>query len=1475
VTPRTGGEADKIGNRYERGWTTTCLIEVIGGEADWVRIEPLGELGKGAEFLLRRPDGIVEAHQVKRQRGLQNAWSVTALTALNVWAAARSHIDAGRDFHFVSTVAFRPLQELADRTRSSDSYESFVRGGLPAALQELFSQLGAPYGAPESVYETLRHFHVRHLDEIELQRRNAVLADALLDGGTSNGYRAALGEIIDNHIDTTLTAGKLLTLLQPYGFGPRTAGSRQGFTDRIRSTTATWLTRVGRQLIEPVIPRAAAERIHAHIAGPARVHFLVGAAGGGKSGVLHQAVTLLVADDVPTLTLRLDRHGPLTSTSDLGQQLQLGMSPVAALAAVANGRPAVLVVDQLDATSLASGRLPENFEIVADLVAEAAAIDQLHVVLGCRQFDLHNDDRIRLLRDRFEATVDVVAELTQEEIRQAVAAFGLPSEQLTIRQTEVLRLPLHLMLLGTVAGRPNALEFGSSQRLFEVYWSHKLRAVRDRKEQTRFAQVVERLTDVISARQELSVPVGLLDGDDLADDAEVLISEQFLVRDGARIAFFHEALFDYAFARGWVNRRQPLVDFLLAGEQELFRRGQVRQILVHLRGTEPERFLDEVDSVLMNPKVRFHLKDTCLAVLGDLSAPSSAEAAFVIAGAQTHPQFSARLWGRLRRPQWFARWNAEGQVVDWLEGDGVEQDRALQLMSVSAPVSGDQVAELLGRYRHTPNYHTWLRVVITAAALQNSTPLFELFIDAVNDGCYDDRPDELWWFLFDLRPAQIRTTLAAYLTGRRRSFELTADGRVIALDSREQLFPEIVTKAAAADPEEWLAAFLPYLLEVMRLTAVQPYADELPPDRHFSVRHPALDTDNDLGEVILESTAQSLRTLVKTDPAQMRPRLEQLAADRHATAQWLLYQGFIAAGEIYASWAGTVLLEGRHRLLCGDALSSVRTTQLLLRTISPHLTDEVHTHLEARLGDLRFEWERHGASASAFTLLSALDESRLTPAGARRLGEFRRYFDAQQPTEPEDMVGGWIGPPIADEAAARMSDDNWLQAMIRHGSEQTNYSAMTGGAREQAEVFRERVHNEPDRFARLASRFGKDINPVYGTALLMGLADAESADPTLVFDAVRRIATLGHRENDRWLGWALRRHRATAPLDIVELLLERLVRTSRPDDRTSSLGVPTSERRDALRLAGMNTVLGQLAESLADLLVEDVDGSRTALVAPHLQQLAADPSTQVRSCTARLILAAMRHQRVSASAAFWTLIDGQDELLASRDVVSLLLVAGAEAPRAISSTVRRMLGSELATVREAGGVVAAIAAIEWELDDYLAPVVAGTDISARTGAAGTAARRLPTAADAVVAGTILKLFFDDDAEPVRKSAAAVVGALRDKELRPHEDTVKALIASRTFDLVLTRLLRTLERAPDRVDDLVILCVERSTELVGTGQRPTRPAFLTDHYQLGRIVVRALAQTKSVEYRRTLLDALDALLASGAYGIDDLVTSSER
>lgn len=1485
MSPRPGGEADKIGNRYEGAWTVARMLDVLAGRGESVRVEPLGELGSGVEFIFRRSDGTVEAHQVKRQVGVANEWSYGQLNSRGIWDKARLHAEAGRDYHFVSMTPFRPLQELTDQIRNSNDYASFVLGTPPDKSSTLFLKLGNYYGGPENAYRILGRIYVRTIDETELASNNAVFAEMLLEGSPGAQSRAVLGEILEHSIDRELTAQWILNALHPYGLRSRLAGSHRGLADKVSDLTAKWVSQTGSQLIQPIIHREEADQLRALMSADERAHFVVGVAGGGKTAVLHEATQKLVDDGVPVLVLRLDRYGPLSSATALGEQLGLGMSPVAALAAAADGRPAFLMVDQVDAVSLVSGRLPDNFEVVAELVLESAAIPDLHVVLATRQFDVENDYRIRGLRDRRGTTVLTIPMLSDGQVDRAVEDFGLPATTLTPHQRDILRVPLHLALLATIADETNALGFVNSLRLFDAYWNRKIQSTRRENRTVRFAKVVGRVAQVISERQELSVPFGVLDDEDLALDASVLVSEQVLVQDGDRIAFFHEGFFDYAFARQWLNRGQTLVGFLSGDPQELFRRGQVRQILAHLRSSEPQRFLDEVQELLECDQIRFHIKDACLGVLGGLTDPNSSEARMVVKIARDRPELRTRLWDHTRTPAWFERLDSDGYVAAWLNGEDEDQGRAMELMAAAARTMPDRLAGILQDHRNAEQYPAWLRWIVRFADLGAGQRLVEVLLQGIREGCFDHNPGDLWFVAYRAgtgHPQLGLDVVSAFLIDRPGSLELDANGRIGSLESTDHFATEVVRPIAAAEPLRFCHRFLPYVLEVMAATADPEVSGEGPvPDAHFCNPFGFRGQNIHLDDFIFTSLSDALAQLAANDPEEIRPLLERLAADPHAGAQRLLYEALKSNGAAYADVAATLLLEGPHRLLCGNSRDSVWTTRQLLTAISPHLTDQQFIQLETVIRDVRFQWERRWPGRPAFSLLSALQEDRLSDVGRRRLGELRRAYGMNQPAQPDSIIRGTVVPPIASDAARRMDDSNWLRAMGKHSRSFEALATLRGGAGELAQVLQEQTQSDPDRFARLALQLTHETHPAYINAILLGLgAASDLGDSSVVFAAVRHIAALGHPEIDQFLGMALRPLLKTAPLDIVNLLCGRViasvaaVRADPPAVAMSDDSGDDETGRD-IWTRGLSIARGSLADVLADLVAHDVDGSRTVAAAPAMACLAGDSSISVRACAARLIHASLRYARPAAIGAFISLIDTDDALFAAPPVTRLLVAMGYVDPDLVKPLIGRMLEARSAGARKEGGRLAVLAALEWSDRAHLDTLLDHQDSEARAGAAHEAAYRLTHTTDPGTAADVLQAMMNDDEEGVQQAAAEMAMALRGHRLEPHEGTIGNLIDSAAFVHALPQLLITLERAPDRVDSLILRCAHRFVRRLGPQASDVSTGAAGDAQQVGRLVVRGLAQSRSMDRRAALLDVLDDLLRMGAYGIDTVICESER
>jgi hypothetical protein len=216
--------------------------------------------------------------------------------------------------------------------------------------------------------------------------------------------------------------------------------------------------------------------------------------------------------------------------------------------------------------------------------------------------------------------------LAVEEVKRQVNQAGYDANLLVPEQLEVLRTPMHLSIY--IEGGPDpARPFRTVIDLYDRYWDKKQDLITEQQGQpAQWIAVIDLVCDELTARQSLSAPVAtILDGP-FRKDVRVMASANVLLIDDKVCRFFHEGFFDYAFARRFVHKGKKLSDFLLnSGEQDLFRRAQVRQVLTYLRSRDRAVYLIELESLLKTPGIRNHILQLVFRWLGELTDPTPEE----------------------------------------------------------------------------------------------------------------------------------------------------------------------------------------------------------------------------------------------------------------------------------------------------------------------------------------------------------------------------------------------------------------------------------------------------------------------------------------------------------------------------------------------------------------------------------------------------------------------------------------------------------------------------------------------------------------------------------------------------------------------------------------------------------------------------------------------------------------------------------
>ena len=202
-----------------------------------------------------------------------------------------------------------------------------------------------------------------------------------------------------------------------------------------------------------------------------------------------------------------------------------------------------------------------------------------------------------------------------------------------------------------------------------------------------------------------------------------------------------------------------------------------------------------------------------------------------------------------------------------------------------------------------------------------------------------------------------------------------------------------------------------------------------------------------------------------------------------------------------------------------------------------------------------------------------------------------------------------------------------------------------------------------------------------------------------------------------------------------------------------------------------------------------------------------------------------------------------------------------------------MLDSSDSGVREAGGKLAAFAALEWERTELMTRAMGG-DTWTKKGTAEVCANRIAFTLNAELASSTLVTLMNDDQPEVLESVQ-VAATLRGRPLRPFTHLLGKLIQSPAYEYATPQLLITLERAPDKIDELVLQASQQFISIFGSDASDIRTGAAADAHDISQLVVRALAQSRDKGHRAALLTVLDEMLKLNIYGVERAIAVAER
>ncbi len=1475
------------------------MSRVLGGEYDSIRLEPPGPEGEGVEFWLRRGDSR-EYHQVKRQGARRGHWTLGELRDNGVLTAFRKHLaNNTATCVFVSSQDAFGLRNLAERARDAADHEEFKDEFAQGEWNERFSELLAHWPGCSSAegFSLLKRIHVHTIDEEMLRLHAELRLESVVEGDTCAATDVLFVHALDS-VHKELDRGWILNHLQCRGFTQPIWAAPKALSEVVEKANERFLVRLRDELIRgELIQRGESECVLAALqeGSTKRGAIVTGGAGSGKSTVLLQVIESLEQQNIPTLAFRIDNLTPTQSPNEAGRQIELPKSPVATLAAMANGRPCVLILDQLDAVSLISGRNPTFFECFDEMVRQALMLPAMRLVIACRRFDFENDHRLRRLGGHGDVFENVeVGTLSGETVRHTVNALGIDPSRIGDKQVELLSVPAHLKLLCEVApGKGAILDFDTANELYGLYWERKDRLLRAKLGSTvTWLPVIDRLCEYMSNRQALSAPA--INLDDVAAIRDALLSEHVLVQDGARVNFFHEGFFDYAFARRFAATDGDLMGLLRSDEQHLFRRAQVRQILLHQREIDRPLYAKNVNTLLTSADIRFHIKQLVFALLAQFTDPTEAEWR-ILEELLRDSDYSNRdqIWFATRTLPWFRLLDSLHVVENWLkQNDSDRVDRAVTLLHGVQRDAADRVAELVEPYVGTsPEWRNRYRYLVQWADLQAGRRFFELFLRLLDygdlDGIGGAREGDLLSILYELSKSRADWACEAighYLarcmrvsldSGETNPFKAKGGSRYSHSSDR------VLIGSAERAPSAFIEHVLPFVLRVIELNASQegekPWEDTV-------WRWRFQDWGHGIDDHLLRATDEALSKLAREAPNSFERIARPLRKSEYETVQFLLMRAYAATGERFADEAIDYLCEHARRLRCGyfDAGLSHRASRDLIQAATPHCSTERLANLEAILLGYYTNGEqtadgRQRRGETQFDLLLAIDHTRRSASVQARIGEWQRKFCRKAPAQPARSGMCFVGSPISAKAVEKMNDEQWLGALARYSSRELEWrdGAPVGGPHELGQMLEAQVKKDPARFARLVLSFPDGTNPAYFQAVLRGLGSStENAQG--IFEACRHCYRLANRPAGlEFCRLAEKIPELPWPEDLLGAIAWYATEDPDPDHeswRTEASGGRCYYGGD-IYTAGINCVRGTAAGALRALL--SADTGRLPRFLPTLRRMVRDPSIAVRSCVATTLLPVLSLDRDLAVALFSELCETEDVLLKTHYMEKFMRYATATHFEQLRPHVERMLCSSDSEVAQVGARRACIASFDREdVAELRDKCVSGSE-SLRLGAAQVFAANVGDARFCSVCEAELLRFFDDPSDKVRDSAAACFDHLDNDALGHVPGLMVGFQSSAAFEAYHEHLIRALEETTAQLPDVTISVCERFIEIAGSAAGDMRTRAASDAHRLSDLIIRAYHQAGDGAVRERCLDTIDNLLRVGATGLQEALSEFER
>ena len=283
------------------------------------------------------------------------------------------------------------------------------------------------------------------------------------------------------------------------------------------------------------------------------------------------------------------------------------------------------------------------------MIDKVISIENVTVVLACRDFDLKYDPQ---LRDRsWKDEIPLPPLCFERDVKPILESWGINVRNINENQRQLLSHPQNLKLYEKIYSKipisSTLTEFHIIKLFFEESVEKNSRLVPE------VTELLQSMSNNLLKKRLLFMPRFQFKGTE--EMIRTLSSEGVLIIDSFRdrLSFAHQALLDYLMIRSYLKEGKTLQEFILEHPQLPFIRPSIRTFLFYHHSMDNKDFSREMIQILGNDKVAYHLKRLLVESLAELSPITDVEFNLVKKIHVSYPNLFNRFLQRVTLPEWF------------------------------------------------------------------------------------------------------------------------------------------------------------------------------------------------------------------------------------------------------------------------------------------------------------------------------------------------------------------------------------------------------------------------------------------------------------------------------------------------------------------------------------------------------------------------------------------------------------------------------------------------------------------------------------------------------------------------------------------------------------------------------------------------------------------------------------------------------